>query len=184
MTSVFKPEGRATGTRAKYDAEIPCVQMHCQLISVVAVWCPEVHAKAFVLTMVDMDTGYVEVLLVSGKSPEIFMVKSTALFVDTLTAERTRLRCDNELAMRQLAQKIATVRHPSTTILEPLNRAEHQKCCRSMQRGYTIDPSLKIIEAELSGKSERARAKKVLFMEACMIRVPIDPVGLRRQLDG
>ena len=55
-----------------------------------------------------------------------------------------------------------------------------------MQRGHTIDSSLKVIAAELLGQSERARATKVLspFMEACMIRVPTDPPGLRRKLDG
>ena len=67
-------------TRVKYDSEILCVQMDCQFISGVAVWCPEAHAKAAVLTMVDMDTGYVGVMMVSGKSPDNFMVRSTASF--------------------------------------------------------------------------------------------------------
>ena len=46
-------------TQVKYDSEIPCVQMDFQFISGVAVWCPEAQAKATVLTMVDMDSGYV-----------------------------------------------------------------------------------------------------------------------------
>ena len=54
------------------------------------------------------------------------MVKSTASFWDKLREEKTRLRHDNEPAMRQLAVKISTFRHPRTTILEPINRAEHQ----------------------------------------------------------
>ena len=62
------------------------------------------QAKATVLTMVDIDSGYVGVL----------------------RAEKTRLRYDNEPAMRLLAEKIAAFRHPRTTILEPINRAEHQ----------------------------------------------------------
>ena len=37
-------------TRVKYDSEIPCVQMDFQFISGVAVWCPEAHAKATVMT--------------------------------------------------------------------------------------------------------------------------------------
>ena len=82
--------------------------------------------KATVLTMVDMDSGYVDVLMVSGKSPDNFTVRSSSSFGDKLRAEKTRLRCDNEPAMRLLAEKIAAFRHPRTTILEPINRAEHQ----------------------------------------------------------
>ena len=48
------------------------MQMDFQFISGVAVWCPEAQAKATVLTMVDMDSGYVGVLMVSGKSPDNF----------------------------------------------------------------------------------------------------------------
>ena len=88
--------------------------------------CPEAQAKATVLTMVDMDSGYVGVLMVSGKSTDIFTVRSSSSFVDKLRAEKTRLRYDNEPAMRLLAEKIAAFRHPRTTILEPVNRAEHQ----------------------------------------------------------
>ena len=64
--------------------------------------------------------------MVSGKSPDNFAVRSSSSFVDKLRAEKTRLRYDNEPAMRLLAEKIATFRHPRTTILEPINRAEHQ----------------------------------------------------------
>ena len=39
------------------------------------------------------------------------MVRSTASLVDKLRAEKTRLRYNNEPAMRQLAEKIATLRH-------------------------------------------------------------------------
>ena len=180
-------------TRVKQDSEIPCVQMDFQFISGVAVWYPEAHAKATVLTMVDMDTGYVGVL-VSGESPDNLMARSTASFVDKLRAEKKRLRCDNEPAIRQLPEKLAR-----STILEPLTRAKHQSvggveretahqitqaatralrtdirtrgpertlcldthsssgCC-GMQRGHTIGSSLKVLEAESLGKSERARA--------------------------
>ena len=109
--------------QVKYDSEIPCVQMDFQFISGVAVWCPEAQAKATVLTMVDMDSGYVGVLMVSGKSPDNFKVRSSSSDVD-LRAEKTRLRYDNEPAMRTLAEKIAAFRHPRTTILEPINRAD------------------------------------------------------------
>ena len=50
--------------QANDDSEIPCVQVDFQFISGVAVWCPEAQAKATVLTMVDMDSGYVGVLMV------------------------------------------------------------------------------------------------------------------------
>ena len=49
--------------------------------------------------MVDMDSGYVGVLMVSGKSPDNFAVRSSSSFVDKLRAEKTRLRYDNEPAM-------------------------------------------------------------------------------------
>ena len=75
--------------------------------------------------MVDMDTGYVGVLMVSGKSPDKFTVRSSSSFVDKLRAEKTRVRYDNQHAMRLLAEKIAAFRHPRTAILEPINRAEH-----------------------------------------------------------
>ena len=113
-------------TQIKYDSEIPCVQMEFQFISGVAVGCPEAQAKATVLTMVDMDSGYVGVLMVSCKSPDNFTARSSSSFVDKLRAEKTRLRYGNELAMRLLAEKIAAFRNPRTTVLEPINRAEHQ----------------------------------------------------------
>ena len=80
--------------------------MDFQFISGVAVWCPEAQAKATVLTMVDMDSGYVGVLMVSGKSPDNFAVRSSSSCVDKLRAEKTRLRYDNEPAMRLLARKL------------------------------------------------------------------------------
>ena len=58
--------------------------------------------------------------------------------------------------------------------------------CYDTLHGRTIDSSLRVTEAEPRGKSERVRATKVPFlpfMEACVIRVPIDPPGLRRKLD-
>ena len=70
-------------TQFKYDSEIPCARrMDFQFISGVAVWCPEAQAKATVLTTVDMDSGYVGVLMVSGKSPDNFTVRSSSSFVD------------------------------------------------------------------------------------------------------
>ena len=63
--------GKSDWHTQKYDSENPCVQMVFQFISGVAVWCPEAQAKATVLTMVDMDSEYVGVLMVSGKSPDI-----------------------------------------------------------------------------------------------------------------
>ena len=89
-----------------YDSEILCAQMDFQFISGVAVWCPEAQAKATVLTMVDMDSGYVGVLMVSGKRSDNFTVRSSSSFVDNLRAEKTRLRYDSEPAMRLLAEKL------------------------------------------------------------------------------
>ena len=175
------------------------VQMDFHFTSGVAVWSPEAHAKGTVLTIVHMDTGYVGVL-VSGKHPNNFMGWSTASFVDKSRAAKTRLRFESEPAMRHLAKKFAASRHPRSTILEPINRAEHQSvgrvdeehirasklphehrgqtsarglektmcldthpssgCC-GMQRGHTLDSSLKVVEAELLEKSAQPRATKV-----------------------
>ena len=112
-------------TQVKYNREIPCVQMDSQFISSVAVWCPEAQGKATVLTMVEMDSGY-GVLMVSGKSPDNFNSEVFVFMCNKLRPEKARLRYDNEPAMRLLAEKIAAFRHPRTTILEPINRAEHQ----------------------------------------------------------
>ena len=211
-------------TQVKYDSEIACVQMDFQFISGVAVWCPEAQAKATVLTMVDMDSGYVGVLMVSGKSPENFTVRSSSSFVEKLRAEKTRLRYDNEPAMRLLAEKIAAFRHPRTTILEPINRAEHQsvggveRAHQSIQaatRALRLDIRTRTGEDVVPGhalfqwmlrhaawshnrfqpQSHRGgtpweirtgtcyKSPLLPFMEACMIRVPIDLPGLRRKLD-
>ena len=78
---------------------IPCVQLDFQFISGVAVWCPEAHAKTTVLTMVDMDTRYVGVLMVSGKSTDNFFE------VDSLICGQS----------------------PRTTILEPIKSCRSSK---------------------------------------------------------
>ena len=109
--------------QVKYDSDIPCVLMDFQFISGVAAWCPEAQAKGTVLTMVDMDSGNVGVLMVSGKSLDNFAVRSSSSYVDRLRAEKTRLRYDNEPAMILLAEKIATFRHPRKTILEPITQS-------------------------------------------------------------
>ena len=51
------------------------MQLDFQFISGVAVGCPEAQAKATVLTMVEMDAGYVGVLMVSAKSIDNFTVR-------------------------------------------------------------------------------------------------------------
>ena len=107
-------------TQVKYESEIPCVcvQMGFQFISGVAVWCPEAYAKATVLTMVvrwSLDG--------LGQEPRQFRGEVDSV---ELRVEKTRLTHDNEPAMRPLAEKFATLRHPRTTILEPINRTEHQ----------------------------------------------------------
>ena len=76
--------------QVKYDSEIPCVQMDFQFISGVVVC--EAQAKANVLTMVDMDNGYVGVLMVSEISNDNFTVRLLFLFVVKLRDERKRLR--------------------------------------------------------------------------------------------
>ena len=195
------------------------MKMDFQFISGVAVWCPEAQAKATVLTMVDMDSGYVGVLMVSGKSPDNFTVRSSSSFVDKLRAEKTRLRYDNEPAMRLLAEKIA-----STTILEPINRAEHQSVVGAERAHQSIQAATRVLRLDIRTKTgedvvpghalfqwmlrlaawshNRFRRQShrggtpweirtgtchksplLPFMETCMIRVPVDPPGLRRKLD-
>ena len=118
----------------KCDSDIPCAQLDFQFISGVGVWCPEAQAKATVLTLVDTDTGYVGVLLVTRKNPDNFMVRSSGSFIDKLRAEKTKLRYDIEPAMRQLAERIASFRHPRSTILEPINRRRSE--CRWSGRAH------------------------------------------------
>ena len=65
-------------------------------------------------------------------------MRSSSSFVDKLRAEKTRLRYDNEPAMILLAEKIAAFRHPRTTILEPINRAEHQSI-QAAKRALRLD---------------------------------------------
>ena len=197
-----------------YDSEIPRVQMDFQFISGVAVWSPEAQAKATVLTMVDMDSGYVGVLMVSGKSPDNFAVRSSSSFVDKLRTEKTRLRYDNEPAMRLLAEKIAAFRHPRTTILQSTRvleeLKEHTRVFKlrldiPTRTGEDVAPGHALFQWMLrhaawshnrfQPQSHRGgtpweiktgtcyKSPLLPFMEACMIRVPIDPPCLRRKLD-
>ena len=76
--------------------------------------------------MVDMDTEYVGVVMVTGKSPDKFMVRSTASRVDKLRSEKARVRYDTEPAMRLRVERIAAFRHLRSAIFEPVNRAS--KC--------------------------------------------------------
>ena len=72
------------------------------------------------------------VLMVSGKSPDNFTVKSSSSFV----AQKTRRRYDNEPAMRLSAEKVAAFLLPRTTILEPQSTRvleelkEHIRVCK------------------------------------------------------
>ena len=117
-------------TQVKYDSEIPCVQMDFHF----PVWCPEAQAKATVLTMVDMNTGYVGVLMVSGKSLDNFTARSSSSF-DKLRAGKTRLRYDNEPAMRLLAEKIAAFRHSwSQSTVQRVFKLQHER------RDWTFEP--------------------------------------------
>ena len=102
---MFKPEGEVIGT----SKSITTVRSHvCRRIFssflVLLFGCPAGNAKATVLTMVDMDTGYVGVLMVSGKSPSNSMVRSTSSFV----GRRNEAAYNGEPAVGQLAEKIAT----------------------------------------------------------------------------
>ena len=131
-----------------------------------------------------------------------------------MRAEKTRLRYDNEPAFR----------HPRSTILEPINRAEHQsvggverahqsiqaatRALRTdirMRTGEDIGPGHALFQWMLrhaawahnrfQPQSHRGgtlweirtgtcyKSPLLPVMEACMIRVPIDPPGLKRKLD-
>ena len=172
--------------------------MDFQFISGVAVWCPEAQAKATVLTMVDMDN-----------SPDNFMVRSTSSFVDKLRAEKTR-NC--------------YLPSPRTTILEPINRAEHQSVGGVEQAHQSIQAATRPLRVDIRAKTGEDivpghalfqwmlrhaawshnrfqpqshkggtpweirtgtcyKGPLLPFVEACMIRVPIDPTGLRRKFD-
>ena len=125
--------------------------------------------------------------------------------------------------MRLLNENIAAFRHPRTTILEPINRAEHQSvggverahqsmqsCNTSTEIGYSnqdrrgrcawtrtfpVDAETAWSDNRFQPQSHRGgppweirtgtcyKSPLLPFMEACMIRVPVDPPGLRRKLD-
>ena len=126
--------------------------------------------------------------------------------------------------MRLLAEKIAAFRHPRTTILEPINRADHQsvggvervhQSIQAATRALRLDirtrtgedvvpghalfqsmlrPRCMVTQSIPASESQRRNPlgnqdRYVLqesfasFHEACMIRVPVDPPGLRRKLD-
>ena len=145
------------------------------------------------------------VLMVSGKSPDNFTVRSSSSFVDKLRAEKTRLRYDNEPAMGLLAEKIAAFRHPRTTILEPMNRAEQQSV-RGVERAHqSVQDATRALRLDIRARtgedivpghslfqwmlrnaawshnrswevrtSTCYKSPLLPFMEACMIRVPIE----------
>ena len=162
--------------------------------------------------------------MVSVKTPDNVTVRSSPSFVDKLKAEKTRLRYNNDPAMRLLAEKIAAFCHPWTTILEPNNRAEHQSVgvverahqnIQAATRALGVDIRARIGEDIVPGhalfqwmlrhaawshnrfqpQSHRGgnpweirtgkcyKSPLLLFMEKCMIRVPIDPPGLRTKLN-
>ena len=124
-----------------------------QFISGVGVWCPKSQAKATLLTTVDVDTGYVGVLMVTGKSPDNFMVRSIAVYVDKVRAEKTKLRYDNEVAMRQLADRIASFRHPRSSILKPISRAEHQSVGGVEREHQSIQVAARALRTDIRGRT-------------------------------
>ena len=69
--------------------------------------------------------------------------------MDKLRAEKTRLRYDNELAMRLLAEKIAAFRHPRATILEPNNRAEHQSVGGVERAHWSIQATTRALRLDI-----------------------------------
>ena len=183
-----------------------------------------ISSSSLVSLFVDMDSGYVGVLMVSGKSPDNFTVRSSSSFVDKLRAEKTRLRCDNGPAVRLLAEKIAAFRHPRTTVLDPNKRAEHQSVGGVERAHQSIQAATRALRLDIRAKagedivpghallqwmlrhaawphnrfqpqSHRGgtpweirtgtcyKSPLLPFWKACMIRVPIDPPGLRRKLD-
>ena len=184
--SVFRLEGKAIGalessTTVRYRAS------KWTFSTGVGVWSPEAHATSTALTLVDMDTGYVGVLMATRKSPTIFMVGSTASLMDKMRAEKTGLRNDNELAMRQLAERTATFRHPWSTFLEPISPAEHQRvggverAQQSMQAARALRTDSRTMGAETLREIRAGTCHKsplLLAVEACMVSVPIESAGL------
>ena len=125
--------------------------------------------------------------------------------------------------MRLLAEKTAAFRH-RTTILEPINRAEHQSVGGVERAHHSIQAATRALRLDIRTRTgedivpghaffqwmlrhaawshNRFQPQSHRFgtpweirtgtcykslllplMEACMIRVPIDPPGLRRKLD-
>ena len=65
----------------------------------------------------------------SQGNPDKFIVRSTASWVVKLRAKKTKLRCDNGAAKRQLAEKTAAFRNPRSTA----------SCTTSERRSLAVD---------------------------------------------
>ena len=148
--SLFKPEGKVTGTRksktiAGYRA--------CKWISRSFLVCCLVSRGTCQSICADDGRHGYWVLMVSGKSPDNFMVRSTASFVDKLRAKKTRLRYDNEPEVSQLAEKSATFQHPRTTILEPINSAQHQSVGGVERAQQSIQAATRALRTDIRGRT-------------------------------
>ena len=140
-----------------------------------------------------------------------------SIAADDERLEEGSLDTTNEPAMRQLVETIATFRHSRTTILEQINRAEHQsvggveRAHQSIQAAtgalrtgiltrtgedvvaghalfqwmtHSIQTSSRRGGTPWEIRTGRWYTSPLLpFLEACMIRLPIDPPGLRSKLD-
>ena len=78
------------------------------------------------LTMVDMDTGYVGVPMVLGNSPDNLMVRKTATFVENLRAEKNETEICQSACDATVGRENCRIPTHRSAMLEPIPCAEHQ----------------------------------------------------------
>ena len=220
MNSRSKSDWHTSTTK---DTPVPCVQMDFHYLSGTLEE-TDLQAKACLLTIVDMETGYIGAVHVKAKSPDNFMIRFAANFLDKVNADKVRLRYDNEPNMKLLAVKIEQLRHPRQTIQEPIVRAEHQSVGGAERAHQTIQAGARALRLDVKSRigidpvpgnvlfswmvrhaswsynrfqPRGARGQTAYelrndtvykgtlaaFGEAVLVRVPIDPPGMRKKLD-
>ena len=105
--------------------------------------------------MVDVDTGYVGVVVVAGKeeSRQLHGEMDSFICVPVDGQRKRRLRHDNEPAMRQLAERTAAFRKPRSTILDPIIHAEHQSVRGAEGAHPSVQTAVRALRTDISART-------------------------------
>ena len=204
---------------------LPQVQIDYQYMSASGDSCGELQSKATLLTVVDVDQGYMAQLVVSKKGDDAFAIRFVSSFLDRMRCDEVRLKHDNEPSLTQLVDKVKCFRMPRKTTLEPIIRAEHEMVGAVERAHRTLQANMRAMKLDIKARflfdlvpghtlfawlarhvawcvtrfqprgargttayeSRTGNCYKsplVPFAETVMVRVPIDPPGMRRKLDS